>query len=642
MPRLAAFALLSASLTLAAEPAKKGPANRLAKESSPYLLQHAHNPVNWYPWGLEAFAKAKAEKKLIFLSVGYSACHWCHVMERESFEDAGVAEILNKNFICIKVDREERPDVDEIYMASLNVIGSRGGWPMSMFLTSEGKPIVGGTYWPKEDREVEGQTVRGFKSVLKYIIDLNVTRHDELEKQADAIAERTRDALNRSARGLALVELDEKLIKDVAEAIREDLDPLHGGIGNAAAKFRGTKFPNVTTMRFLLAYAVRYQDDDLKKLAELALDKMAEGGIYDQLGGGFHRYSTERTWTVPHFEKMLYDQSQMIELYLDGLKVFGKPMYERVVRETIAFVQRELAAPGGGFYSALDADTDGKEGEYYLWTGEQIDKILTDTKDSTLFKAVFGGAFNPNFENKQWVLRWQRSAEEIAKDQKTTVPQLLDRLQELRAKMLKARDGRETPFRDTKVLAGWNGQMIAALARAGRELKDESYITAAKKAADFVLGSMRDGEGRLLRSYASAEGGKPEARGPGYLDDHAFVGRGLWLLAQAGGGEKYAADAKKLADVILKDFGEDDRGGFFTTGPRHEKLFARTKDLADGAQPAGNTAAVELFLMLAGGDAKSPYRARAEQTLKQHAGAMKSIPSAVPGEAENLMRFLAK
>src|SRR5688572_12578057 len=360
--RLPLAVVVGLALSLAAAEPKKGtgPANRLAKESSPYLLQHAHNPVDWYPWGSEAFEKAKKEKKLVFLSIGYSSCHWCHVMERESFADTEVAKILNDHFVCIKVDREERPDIDDIYMTALHVMGARGGWPLSMFLTDEGKPIVGGTYWPKEDRKIGDETARGFKSILRYMLELHRDKGKELREQADQLAENTAESLTRAARGIALVELNRTLARGSAEELRERLDPVHGGLG-APPRFAGTKFPSPPSLTALFRTARRDKDKELADLVALTLRKMAEGGIYDQLGGGFHRYSTERTWTVPHFEKMLYDNAQLIELYSEAFWNDPKPLYRKVVAETIQFVLREMTSPEGGFYSALDADTEGKE-----------------------------------------------------------------------------------------------------------------------------------------------------------------------------------------------------------------------------------------------------------------------------------------
>ncbi|HSQ57154.1 MAG TPA: DUF255 domain-containing protein, partial [Gemmata sp.] len=359
--RMIAFVAVAAALELSTSvaddpkpkdgrPAKTSQ-NRLAKSSSPYLLQHANNPVDWYPWGAEAFERAKREKKLIFLSIGYSSCHWCHVMERESFSNAAIAKLMNDNFVCIKVDREERPDIDDIYMTALSVTDVQGGWPLTMILTPDGKPIFGGTYFPPEDKKVGENTIPGLKSILARVIELDKKERPELEKQADHIAKLTNEVLERNSRVLALVKLDRDLVKGVAEGF--EIDPEHGGTGSKARMFKGTKFPRPPVWQFLLSQTK--PNEPIAKGVTLTLRKMAEGGIYDHIGGGFHRYSTERTWTVPHFEKMLYDNAQLVELYSDAFARNPDPLYNRVVAETLAFVHREMTSPEGAFYSALDA-----------------------------------------------------------------------------------------------------------------------------------------------------------------------------------------------------------------------------------------------------------------------------------------------
>ena len=634
------LAVMLALFADAAEPPANDAAktNRLVKESSPYLLQHAHNPVDWFPWGPEAFEKAKREKKLIFLSIGYSSCHWCHVMERESFSNAEVAAILNAEFVCIKVDREERPDIDDIYMTALNVIGGQGGWPLSMFLTADGKPIVGGTYWPREDREKDGETVRGFKSILKHMQELRDTKYEALIKQADNVADATRESLNRAARGLALVELDQSLIHGTMEALNEQFDPVHGGFGNPETKFRSTKFPTVTATRFLLDEAYRRKDNEQIGKLTLTLDKMAEGGIFDHLGGGFHRYSTERTWTVPHFEKMLYDQSQLVELYIAAYHHNPKPLYRRTVTETLAFVERELTSPDGAFYSALDADSDGKEGESYLWTGEEIDKLITDKRENALFKATYGTAFNANFEGRAWVLRLQRPLEEIAAEQKLKPDELLQQLASPRAVLLAARQKRPQPFRDSKIITAWNGQMIAAYAIAGAEFQEQKYLDRARKAADFILKHLRDKDGKLRRIWA---GNPANATIPGYLDDYAFFVHGLLELHRATHEKRWLDEAIAITEMMIKQFGEVDRGGFYFSSADHAVLFARSKDFHDGAQPAANTVATRNLWQLADLTKTAKYRELAIRSMKQFAGAMKIMPSAMPGMANNLAIVLA-
>jgi len=638
----AVFASLSLDVAGASERKETEPTstNRLVKESSPYLLQHAHNPVDWFPWGPEAFEKARKEKKFIFLSIGYSSCHWCHVMERESFSNKEVAELLNKHFVCIKVDREERPDIDEIYMTALHVMGGRGGWPLSIFLTSDAKPIVGGTYWPREDQKIEGETALGFKSVVAKMIELHRDREKELQQQADQLAELTQQALERASRGVALVELNRGLLASAAEGLKEDLDPVYGGIGSATRRHRGTKFPMPAALGLLLQYAEREKDAELMGLVTLTLEKMALGGIYDHLGGGFHRYSTERTWTVPHFEKMLYDNAQLVELYGRAYAIDPRPLYGKVIRETLGFVRREMTSPEGGFYSALDADSDGKEGEFYVWMPEEIHKALGDEASATLFRAAYGVSGHPNFEEKAFILRVPRPLAEIAKEQKLTDAELEQRLETLRAKLLEHRNQRKRPFLDTKVLTAWNGQMIAGYALAGQVLKEPDYVRTAEKAADFVLSRLRTKDGRILRTYNTRGDGQAEARLNAYLDDYAFLIHGLLNLHDATRNKRWLDDAKRLSDVVVRWHGDGERGGYFYTSSDHEKLFARPKDYADGAQPSGNSVMAENLVRLWRATGNDKYHSLAEKSFKQFAGVLKANGSALPYMAKALASYL--
>jgi uncharacterized protein YyaL (SSP411 family) len=626
----------------AAEPKKDaGPANRLAKESSPYLLQHAHNPVDWYPWGPEAFEKSKKENKLVFLSIGYSSCHWCHVMERESFEDKDVAAYLNKHFVCIKVDREERPDIDDIYMTALQVMDGRGGWPLSMFLTPEGKPIVGGTYWPREDRKLPEGTARGFKSILAYIVELDRDKRKELRQQADKIAEYTQDALTRAARGVALVELTKSLATGPAEELRDRIDDRYGGFGDKERAFRGTKFPSPPALTAVMRAAQRNKDAELAKLVTLTLTRMAEGGIYDQLGGGFHRYSTDRTWTVPHFEKMLYDNAQLIAVYSEAYRNDPKPLYKHVVDETIRFVAREMTSPEGGFYSALDADSDGKEGEFYVWTAEQIEKALGEN-DAAIFRAAYGVSGPPTFEEKAYVLKRTRPLAEVAKDQKMSEDELRAKLAGMRSKLLDVRNRRPRPFLDTKVLTAWNGQMIAGLAAAGQTFKNPDYLKAATRAAEFVLANLRTKDGRLQRTYGKTGGdGKAQAKLTAYLDDYAFLVDGLLGLHDATGDARWLTAAKALTAAMVQWHGDDKAGGFFYTASDGEKLFARAKDFHDGVQPSGNSVAARDLVRLWRKTGDDAYRKLAEKSIKQFAGVLKANPAAVPALGEALHEYLA-
>ncbi|OWK34681.1 thioredoxin domain-containing protein [Fimbriiglobus ruber] len=640
LPRLlltaVALSALAAAGSRAAEPTPKGKPNKLAREVSPYLLQHAHNPVDWHPWGAEAFEKAKKEGKLVFLSIGYSSCHWCHVMERESFSVPAVAEILNANFVCIKVDREERPDVDEVYMTALQQTGVGGGWPLSMFLTPEGKPIFGGTYWPPEDRVIEGQTVQGFKSTLKRVVELNKEKHKELFAQADSIAEMTVKALDRNTTVLP-VKLDRELVASAVNSF--DMDPVHGGFGLKYRDYKGTKFPRVPALGLLLREGRKDEFSAVGKLVALTLDQMAAGGIYDHIGGGFHRYSTERTWTVPHFEKMLYDNAQLVELYSVAYKLTPKPAHKRVIEETLEFVERELTSPEGAFYSALDADSNGHEGEFYVWTAKEIDDVLGAGDDATLFKLVYG-VEKPNFEEKYSILRLSKPLAESAKERKVTEDELLTKLAPMKAKLLAARAKRVRPFRDTKILTGWNGQMIAGYARAGGSLGETKYVRAAEKAADFLLSYMRTKDGRLFRIYAAQPGAKAEARQPAFLEDYAYLTHGLLTLHEVTGDARWLTAAREVTDQMLKWHADEARGGFYITANDAEKLFARGKDSYDGAQPSGNGTAIRNLVRLAALTKDEKYKTAAEKALTIFAPVLKANPHSAPLTAEALSLWL--
>ncbi len=674
---LLSAALLALPLPAAAPPAAKSKhVNLLARESSPYLLQHAHNPVEWRPWGPEAFAKAKKEKKLVFLSIGYSSCHWCHVMEKESFANAEVAKLLNKHFICIKVDREERPDIDHVYMTALNTMGNHGGWPLSMFLTADGKPIVGGTYWPREDTEVDGDKHLGFKSRLKLLMEVQRDKPKDVQELADRVAKAT--AANLAGVGrLALVELDRKLIAATVEALQESFDPTHGGFGIPRRKFQGTKFPMPSRLLFLQSEAERSRRQalqaallplsppqgpgalversvlartfaaerlerarELEKMVDVTLDRMARGGIYDQLGGGFHRYSTERTWTVPHFEKMLYDNAQLLEVYANAYARARRPQDGRVLRETIAFVARELTSPEGGFYSALDADTEGEEGRFYVWTTKELDAVLTDKEEARLFKKAYAVDQGVNFEGKYHILRLARPLSELAVELKVPEAQLELRLAKARRKLFAARAKRARPFLDTKVLTAWNGQMIAGLAKAGSVLRDREALDLAEKAADFVLKNLRTKEGRLLRTYAAVPGEKAKARLNGYLDDYAYLVHGLLSLHDATGEKRWLDEAKKLTDTMVDFHGDKDRGAFYYTSRDHEKLFARSKDQYDGAQPSANSVAAGNLVRLWEKTGEAKYEALARKSFRAMVGPLKIDPSALTWLAEALGGYL--
>jgi uncharacterized protein YyaL (SSP411 family) len=619
MTRPAAFLFVALCTTMvpAADP-PKGKPNKLAAESSPYLLQHAHNPVDWHPWGPEAFALAQKEGKLVFLSIGYSSCHWCHVMEKESFSDPAIAKVLNENFVCIKVDREERPDVDDVYMTALQVTGQSGGWPLSMFLTPEGKPIFGGTYFPPADKKSGDDTITGFTTVLKKVNELHRDKKKELFEQADTIAKMTQDELNRAGRGIALVSMDAKLVTDAAGEF--EFDPDHGGLSRAANSYRGAKFPRVSALLFLLKKSAKPGQEELARHVARTLDGMARGGIYDHLGGGFHRYSTERTWTVPHFEKMLYDQAQLVELYCEAYRQKPNAAYKRVIEETLAFVTRELTAPEGYFYSALDADSEDEEGRFYVWTPKELDAALDKEPEAKLFREVYGLTDTPNFEGKYHIPRLAKFPTDAD----------LTKLAPLKRKLFDLRAKRPRPFLDTKLITSWNGQMIAAFALAGKVLKEPKYTAAAEKAADFLDVNVRTKEGRPLRTYAAKPGGKPEAKGTAFLDDHVFVIHGLLNLHDATGDVKWQKRARALLGWQLQKFSPKAGGGYFNTPSDGEKLFARGMDSYDGAQPSANGMSLQNLLRLWKlGDDES-CRQMFERDLKRFGASMKGEPASVP------------
>jgi uncharacterized protein YyaL (SSP411 family) len=629
-----------------ADPEPKGkdepkgkPTNRLAREISPYLLQHAHNPVDWYPWGPEAFARAKKENKLIFLSIGYSSCHWCHVMERESFANEAIAKILNQDFVCIKVDREERPDIDHIYMTALMVRSKSGGWPMTMFLLPDGKPIVGGTYYPPEDRKVEGGTVRGLKTILGIMKKAHAETPKDLVEVADETSKMTLDALTGPDLGTPLIKLERDLVDGAVERMKERFDPVHGGFGSPAEKFEGTKFPTPPCLLLLQSEAERTKAKDLQDILTLTLDKMAQGGIYDHLGGGFHRYSTERTWTVPHFEKMLYDNAQLLEVYARALKHGGAPRYRRVLQQTLDFLDREMTSPEGAYYSALDADSSGEEGRFYVWTEDELGAVLKDKEEAKLIRSVYGAAGAVNFEEKYHILTLPLPLAEQARDRKLTEQQLEDRLVPVRQKLFQVRARRTRPFLDTKVLTAWNGEMIAGVAAAGAALEDKKVVERAKRAADFVLKNLRTPEGRLLRTYGAAPGQKAESRLNGYLDDYAFLVHGLLGLHDATGEARWLDEARKLTDTMVKFHG-DEAGGFFYTSSDHEKLFARSKDQYDGAQPSGNSLAARSLVRLWIKTADERYAKLAEKTFRALALSLKTSPGSHTAMADALGIYL--
>jgi hypothetical protein len=598
------------------------PANRLAKETSPYLLQHAHNPVDWHPWGPQAFETARKENKPIFLSVGYSSCYWCHVMERESFEDEAIARFLNANFVCVKVDREERPDVDAVYMAALRSFSGGGGWPMSMFLFPDGRPFFGGTYFPP--REKNG--LPGFDRLLEVVADAWRNHRDDLNRDADALVEAARRSLTADAQRkapLSRAMADEGLVQLAAQ-----FDPEHGGFGFNPDQPRRPKFPEPVNLVFLLDRHRRAsknpQGVDPLGMLTKTLDRLARGGIRDHLAGGYHRYSVDRQWAVPHFEKMLYDNAQLASVFLVAFEITRDPRWEREAREIFRFVSGSMTDPEGGFFSALDAEAEAEEGKTYVWARAEVREVLGDA-DAETFAAVYGLNLGPNFEESRYVPLLPRPLDEAARDLNLTPEALEARLAPIRARLLQARSRRPQPFLDDKILTSWNGLMIAAYADGYRVLKDESYREAAEKAADFLWKTARDQDGRLLRTYRAGQ-----AKGAGYLEDYAFLAHGLLRLHAATGDARRLDQARQLTDRMLDDFADDQQGGYFATADGHERLFARPKDPFDNAIPSGNSVAILNLIELARLTGETRYLDAAAKALEAFSATLHQFPSGAP------------
>jgi uncharacterized protein YyaL (SSP411 family) len=570
--------------------------NRLAQETSLYLRQHAGNPVHWQPWDAGALRRAQEENKPIFLSIGYSACHWCHVMEHESFEDAEIANILNEHFVSIKVDREERPDLDGIYMAAVVALTGQGGWPMSVFLTPELQPFYAGTYFPPRDRG----GMPGFGRVLEAIHQAWTTRREELVQQAGhitaALAEQTR--LETSG----ALTLDEKLLQRAGQVLSRSYDARFGGFGGAP------KFPHPFDLRLLLRIAQRFGADDAQRMVLHTLDRMARGGIYDQLGGGFHRYSTDERWLVPHFEKMLYDNALLVPVYLEAYQITQNPFYRRIAIETLEWAQREMTSPSGGFYSTTDADSEGEEGKYFVWTEEEIKEVLGDEAEFAL--EVFAVDPIGNWEGRTILTRPKTDAQEAALRR---IPEeaFLQRLTAIKTRLLAARERRIKPNRDEKILTAWNGLMIAAQARASLVLGEPTYAQRGAAAADFILNRMRQPDGRLYRTSLETGPAKLNA----YLEDYAFFIDGLVHLYEATFEDRWLQAAGDLAEVMIDQFWDEAQGGFYYVGQNHEKLILREKQSQDNSVPSGNSMAVTALLHLSRLTGRTDYGEKVERTL---------------------------
>ena len=571
--------------------------NRLARETSPYLLQHAHNPVDWYAWGDEALARAKAEDKPIFLSIGYAACHWCHVMERESFEDPATAKQLNEGFVAIKVDREERPDLDAIYMDAVQHMTGSGGWPMSVFLTPDGRPFFGGTYFPDTPRH----GLPSFRQVLAGVSEAWRERREDVEQSgsdlAQAIAANVVPAA--TAAGLDATALDEALA-----GIERGFDAHTGGWGGSP------KFPQPMTIEFLLRMAVQSGSADARPLAiaRRSLDAMAAGGIHDQLGGGFARYATDSVWLVPHFEKMLYDNAQLARTYVHAWQLTRDTHYRDVALDTLTFMERDLLTADGGFAASLDADTAGVEGATYVWTLPEVEALLGDAALAAEFCRAYGVTANGNWEGHTILSRVGEGDEQ--------------RLQESRAKLFAARQKRPQPARDDKVLTAWNGLAIAAFADAAAAFGEPRLAQVAARAADLLLTRVRDGNGRLSRSWKDGR-----AVAAGTLEDYTHLADGFLALYQATFDERWFVAARELADQVLAHFA-DPAGGFFDTADDHEALITRPKGLQDNAIPSGGAMAAEVLLRLAAFTGEDGYRTAAEAAIGGVAAPARRYPTA--------------
>ncbi len=565
-------------------------ANRLAQETSPYLLQHCDNPVDWYPWGAEALSRAREQDRPILLSVGYSACHWCHVMERESFEDAETAAYMNEHFVNVKVDREERPDVDALYMEAVQGMAGHGGWPLTVFCDPDGVPFYGGTYFPPD----EGRGMPSFRMVMEAVLDAFGSRRVELR----ARAAQTRAQLGAIGRIEPAGEAPgARLLNEAVEALRGAADMERGGFGGAP------KFPPASALELLLARGVT-------DAVEVSLDAMMAGGIYDQLGGGFARYSVDGGWLIPHFEKMLYDNALLARAYLHGWQALGHERHRRVCEETLDWALSEMRGPEGGFFSALDADSEGEEGRFYVWSLEQVREVLGDTAQTAI--DFYGITETGNFEGGN-VLHRAGGA---------TAPEP-DGLHEARRALAEARASRVGPGLDDKRLTSWNALMISALAEAGAVLKRKDYLDAARECADFILSDLRDSEGHLLRTYKAGEG-----RLNAYLEDNAFLLEALLTLYESSFEARWFEEAQVLADAMIDRFGDSERGGFYSTSGDHEALIARRKEAADHPIPSGNSSAALGLLHLAALTGERAYEDWAAGVLRLFGKAAPRQPNA--------------
>ena len=586
--------------------------NHLLGQTSPYLLQHLHNPVDWYPWSEEALSRARSEDKPIFLSIGYAACHWCHVMERESFENDDVAAFLNRHFVAIKVDREERPDIDEIYMNAVQLMTGQGGWPLSVFLTPDLEPFRGGTYFPPEDRY--GRI--GFRAVLQRVHDAWVERRDDIRQSAGQMIGHLQEiARGGGGGGDTGGRIGAGEAARAAAELAGRFDPANGGFGPAP------KFPPDGALALLLREHARAGEEVPLRMARRTLDAMALGGMYDQIGGGFARYSVDARWLVPHFEKMLYNQALLVPVYVDGFQITGSPLYRRVIEETLDFVRREMTGAEGGFHSSLDADSEGEEGKFYVWSADEVTSVL-GPDDGGFFRSVYGVRPSGNFEGRNIPNLLDASLAERAARDGTTEQALVDRLRPSRLALLDARERRVRPASDDKILTAWNGLMIGALARAHQALGRPEDLAAARAAAEFLEREVWN-DGRLLATWRHGR-----ARLNAYVDDYAFLGRGLVDLYEADFDERWLRWSEEIARTLVARFEDREIGGFFFTSDDHETLPVRNRSLHDGALPSGYGVASELLLRLAMHRNNAGMRDTAERALVAARAAAARAPSA--------------
>ena len=579
--------------------------NRLINETSPYLQQHAHNPVDWYTWGPEALERARVEDKPILLSVGYSACHWCHVMEKESFEDPHIAGLMNESFVCIKVDREERPDVDSIYMAAVQAMTGQGGWPMTVFLTPDAKPFYGGTYFPPEDR----QGMPGFPRVLESMAGAYRKNRSEVLLTTDRLLQQMK-SMDPAVRSLDPLTTD--VLHQAYRHIAPQFDDKLGGLGSAP------KFPQPMTYEFLLRHHLRFQDPRPLEMVKVTLDRMAGGGIYDQIGGGFHRYSTDPSWLVPHFEKMLYDNALLVRLYLHAYQVTAKPLYRQVVEETLEYVLREMTDPTGGFYSAQDADSEGVEGKFFVWTYHQFSEAL-GVADGEVISRYLGVTPVGNFEGSN-ILNVAADPDDLTHELMISQDDFSQILGRSKVRLMEVREQRVRPERDEKILTGWNGLMLNAFAEAAAVLNRPDYAAVAEKNAAFLLDALRR-DGRLLRAYRDGH-----AKLNGYLEDYAFLISGLLALHEATFEARWLNEAVDLGNSMLELFWDEGSEQLYDTGRDHEELVIRPRDVTDNAIPSGSSMATDVLLRLSVITGDPELKRRAVSALRSARTVMERFP----------------